>query len=269
MILVRGISEGIKDPESLLSMIDITKLKASEDDLKKSLQGIYKQQYITVLKLSLESFDFFKKQMNVYEKLIEEVLIKMLPEDESGNKPVIEKKKGHVRKNQYNINMKSYLQHIKGTDITQVDGMEEITILEIISVTGTDMSKWKTAEHFASWLNLSPRPNISGGKTLGHQKRFTNNKATQAFRMAAQTMWQHKGALGNLYRRLAAQKGSKKAVKAIARKLAVIFYNMMKHKTPYDKSKLESSAEKQEAKKIAYLQKELKKHGYDSQRIIT
>ena len=44
---------------------------------------------------------------------------------------------------------------------------------------------------------------------------------------------------------------------------------MMKHKTPYDKSKLESSAEKQEAKKIAYLQKELKKHGYDSQRIIT
>ena len=269
MILVRGISEGIKDPESLLSMIDITKLKASEDDLKKSLQGIYKQQYITVLKLSLESFDFFKKQMNVYEKLIEEVLIKMLPEDESGNKPVIEKKKGHVRKNQYNINMKSYLQHITGTDITQVDGMEEITILEIISVTGTDMSKWKTAEHFASWLNLSPRPNISGGKILGHQKRFTNNKATQAFRMAAQTMWQHKGALGNLYRRLAAQKGSKKAVKAIARKLAVIFYNMMKHKTPYDKSKLESSAEKQEAKKIAYLQKELKKHGYDSQRIIT
>ena len=67
-----------------------------------------------------------------------------------------------------------------------------------------------------------------------------------------------KGALGNLYRRLAAQKESKKAVKAIARKLAVIFYNMVKYKTPYDKSKLESSAEKQEAKKIAYLQKELK-----------
>ena len=70
--------------------------------------------------------------------------------------------------------------------------MEEITIIEIISVTVIDMSIRKTVEHFASWLNLSPRPNISGGKTLDHQKRFTNNKATQAFRMAAQTMWQQK-----------------------------------------------------------------------------
>lgn len=267
MKLLRAIAAGIEDPDILLSLISVGRLKADKEELLKSLKGIYKQQQVTILKYSLDAYDFFKEQMKAYEKLIEQVLIKMLPEDELGNKPLIETKKVQARKNQYSINLKNYLQHIAGTDLTQVDGLEEISILEIISVTGTDMTKWPTAEHFTSWLNLSPRPKISGGKLLGHQKRFTNNKATQAFRMAAQTMWKHKGALGNLYRRLAAQKGAKKAIKAIARKLAVIFYNMMKHKTEYDKSRLELNADKQKARRIAYLQKEAKKYGYVIQSI--
>jgi hypothetical protein len=48
---------------------------------------------------------------------------------------------------------------------------------------------------------------------LGHEKRLTNNKATQAFRLAAQTMWQNKGPLGQLYKRLAVRKGSKKQLR--------------------------------------------------------
>ncbi len=113
-----------------------------------------------------------------------------------------------------------------------------------------------TAEHFVSWLNLAARPKKSGGKVLGHQKRFTNNTATQAFRMAAQTMWQHKGSLGNLYRRLSHTKGSKKAIKAVARRLAVIFYNMVKKQISYDPKKVVADEEKIRAKKIARLQKE-------------
>lgn len=268
MKLLRAIASGKEEPEELLSLINTDRLKAGKEELLKSLKGIYKQQQVIILKHSLEAYDFFLKQMKQYEQLIEEVLTKMLPIDETGNKPKIAKKKSHVRKNQYGINLKSYLEKITGTDITQVDGMDEISILEIISVTGVDMSKWRTAEHFTSWLNLCPRLKVSGGKTLGHQKRLTNNKAPQAFRIAAQTMWKHKGALGNLYRRLAAQKGSKKAVKAIARKLAVIFYNMIKHKIPYDKSRLEQNAEKRKARRIIYLEKEAKKYGYIMQNIV-
>ncbi len=90
---------------------------------------------------------------------------------------------------------------------------------------------------------------------IGHERRFTNNKATQAFGMAAQTMWQNKGSLGQLYRRLSAQKGSRKAFKAIARKLLVIFYHMVKNKTQYDKKKVPVDTARQRAKKIHYLQK--------------
>jgi transposase len=261
MKLLRGIAQGISDPVELLSQIDVTKLKAEREDLLKSLTGAYKEQYILILQHALKAYDFFKMQMKSYEGLIEGVLKKMLTENETGSTPVIPLKKGLVRKNQYHINLKEYFRHIIGVDVTQIEGLDEISTLEIISVTGIDMNKWPSAEHFTSWLNLSPRPKITGGKIIGYQKRFTNNKATQAFRLAAQTMWKHKGALGQLYRRLAAQKGSKKAIKAVARRLAVIFYTIVKYKKEYDKSRLQVDAEKQKLKKIARLKKEAFKYG--------
>ncbi len=262
MKLLRGIASGITDPAELLSLINVDKLKAGKEDLIKSLQGIYKKQYVTILQNALKAYDFFKEQMRNYELLIEKVLKTMLPKDGDGNKPVIKNKTSYVRKNQYSINLKEYLKHIIGVDVTKIDGIDEISALEIISVTGLDMNKWPSAEHFVSWLILSPRPKISGGKIIGYEKRFTNNKATQAFRMAAQTMWQNKGSLGHLYRRLSAQKGSKKAIKAVARKLAVIFYHMVKNKIEYDKNRLQMNTERQRAKRISFLNKEALKYGY-------
>lgn len=267
MRLLRGIAAGINNPEELLKLLDLKKLKATKEELLKSLNGIYKEQYIFILRSSLKSHDFFKAQMKDYELLIENILKKMLPKEQDGKESLINSKTAYTRKNQYSINVKGYLKNIIGIDLTKIDGLEDKSVLEIISVTGLDMNKWPTADHFTSWLNLSPRPKITGGKLIGYGKRFTNNNATQAFRLAAQTMWQNKGSLGQLYRRLSAQKGSKKAIKAVARKLAVIFYNMIKYKTEFDKSRLKIDAEKQEARKIAYLQKEAKRYGLTLQKV--
>ena len=262
MKLLRGIAEGINDAKALLSLIDVRMLKASEQDLLKSLCGNYKPQFIKILQHQLVAFDFFKEQMKDYELLIEDLLKKMLPENESGNKVQIKKKTTHVRKNQYSINVKDYLENIIGVDLTKIDGLDEINVLEIISVTGLDMSKWKTADHFTSWLNLSPRPKISGGKIIGYDKRISNNKATQAFRMAAQTMWHNNGPLGLMYKRLSAKRGTTKAIKAVARKISVIFYHMVKNKTSFDKEKLKVDLARQEVKKVAFLKKEAAKYGY-------
>lgn len=262
MKLLRAIADGEQNPDVLLSLIELNKLKATEAELHLSLQGIYQPQYIAILQHLLKAYDFFKAEMKMYELYIEQVLQKMLPEDELGNKPVIEKKKGCVRKNQYSINVKGYLEEILQTDCTLIEGLDEIAILTIIAVTGIDMSKWPSSEHFVSWLNLSPRPKVSGGKLLGHQKRFTNNAATQAFRLAAQAMWRNKGPLGNFYRKLAAKTDSKTAIKALARKLAVIFYNVVKHKSTYDKSRLAINEEQRNQRKVAQLKKMAVSYGF-------
>lgn len=259
MQIIGHIALGANTPGAILAGLDIKKLKASEGELHKSLQGIFKPHFITVLKFHLESYRFCKRQMLAYEGEIENLLKKMLPEGQAGKK--IKAKGTKARKNQYHFNLKGYLHRIVGVDLTAIDGLDEHTVLTIMGVVGLDMGKWPTSGHFASWLNLAARPKITGGKVIGHQKKFTNNPATQAFRMGAQTMWQSKGTLGHLYRRLAHTKGSKKAIKAVARRLAVIFYNMVKKQTAYDPKMVVIDEEKSRARKMARLQKEAEKMG--------
>ncbi|MBP9871858.1 MAG: IS110 family transposase [Nitrosomonas sp.] len=267
MCLLRAIAGGESDAEKLLSLINISRLKSSKEDLLKSLKGVYKTPYLAILKNLLKAYDFFKQQMKSYELLIEQVLQQMLPVDEKNKKQKVKSKTSHVRKNQYSINLTQYLHHIVGVDLTKIDGLDEITILEVISVTGLDMNKWSNSDKFTSWLNLSPRPKITGGKLIGYSRRFTKNSATQALRLAAQSMWKNKGALGRLYRRLAAQRGTAKAIKAIARKLAVILYHMIKNKTEFDPARLAIDDQKQQAKKIARLKKEAANLGYKLQEV--
>jgi transposase len=262
MKLLRAIAAGVCNPPQLLSLIDLHRLKADPADLHKSLEGNYRPQFIKVLNRQLAAYDFFREEMRCYERLIGEVLEKMLPGDGQGNKPEVGPKTTAARKNQYSINVKDHMAHIAGVDLTAVEGLDEINVMEIVSVTGVEMGKWKTADHFTSWLNLSPRQKISGGKLIGYDRRVTSNKATQAFRMAAQSLWHSKGALGKLYRRLAAQKGAKKAIKAVARKLAVVFYSMLKNKTEFDKEKLKVDEQRQHATKVANIKREAAKYGY-------
>jgi transposase len=119
--------------------------------------------------------------------------------------------------------VKEYLKKILGVDLTEVEGLDEKILMDIISVTGKDMSKWVTSQHFVSYLRLAPRPRISGGKKLGHENHKTTNPATLAFRQAAHSLANSKGSLGKLYRNLCIKKGKKTAKKAVARKLAVLF----------------------------------------------
>ncbi len=259
MGIIHNIANGQTSPEGILEGINTKVLKAKKEDLEKSLKGIFKPCFITVLKNHLVSYQFYKKQMLGYEKEIEALLVKLLPEQHRHES--IKPKKTKVRKNEYNFNLKEYLHKIVGVDLTEIDGLDENTVLTIISVVGLNMHKWPTADHFVSWLNLSARPKITGGKVTGYQKRFTANTATQAFRMAAKTMWQQKGLLGHLYRRLSSTKGSQRAIKAVARRLAVILYTMIKKQTRYDSKIVAPDEDKIKAHKIARLRKEAQKLG--------
>ncbi|MCF6345799.1 MAG: transposase [Thiomicrorhabdus sp.] len=121
----------------------------------------------------------------------------------------------------------------------------------MLSETGVDMHRWKTAKHFVSWMGLSPNNKISGGAILSSKTIKTKNRAKQTFKMAAFSLTNAKSGLGAFYRRLRSRLGAPKAMTATAIKLAVIFYNMLKTKTAY-------RTQTQEEYDQAYSQRSLK-----------
>ena len=161
-------------------------------------------------------------------------------------------------KNQPRFNTVNYLKEIHKIDVTQIFGISEISALEILSETGRDLSKWATENRFVSWLNLRPNNKITGGKLISSQLlKKKPNAASQAFRMAANSLKQSKNWLGDYFRRMRSKGGQKYAIVATARKLAIIYYKMVRYKQPFTPFNLDKYREKYRLAKIKYLERVL------------
>ncbi len=120
-----------------------------------------------------------------------------------------------------------------GVDLTLIDGIDTTTALKVISEIGPDLSRFKSAKHFTSWLGLCPGTKISGGKMLSGVCKRTTNRAAQALKMAASALRRSQSALGAYYRRMCARLDRPQAITATAHKLARLIYAMLTNGTEY------------------------------------
>lgn len=139
----------------------------------------------------------------------------------------------HPKGNQPAFKIRDPLFRITGVDLTQLHAIAPLTAMNIVAEVGTDMSRWPTVKHFASWLNLAPGTKITGGKRLSGKRRRATNRAANLLRLAAVTAGRTTTAIGAFYRRMAARLGKAKAVVATAHKLARIIYMLLKHRLSF------------------------------------
>jgi len=78
------------------------------------------------------------------------------------------------------------LEAMTGVALTQIDGSDSLTALQVMSEMGLDMTRWPTSKHFASWLGVCPGNNMSGGKRDRMRSKPSANRAATALRLAAQ-----------------------------------------------------------------------------------
>ena len=120
-----------------------------------------------------------------------------------------------------------------GVDLTAIDGMSPQSVLTILTETGLDMTKWSTADHFASWLRLCPNNRITGGRVHSARALPTRNRAAEVFRKCAENLARSQSFFGAFYRRMRARKGGPYAVVATAGKIARVFYRVLRTRMPY------------------------------------
>ena len=90
----------------------------------------------------------------------------------------------------------------------------------VFSETGpTLQQKFPTEKQFLSWLNVVPDNDITGGKITKSRVKKKKNKAGQAFREAANALWQSNNPLGDYLRGKKAHSGGNQAIVSTARKI--------------------------------------------------
>jgi transposase len=264
MAIIQSILRGERDPNEL-SKLRGSRIQSSEEEIAKALEGDYRDEHIFTLRQSLKSYEFIEEQIKECKEEIEKVL-------KSYNREVIEEetKQGDsesdkiLRESDEEELQKKLLQEMVGVDLCAIPGLGIISVQIALSETGTDMDKWKTEKYFTSWLSLSPNKKISGGKEIGNSKtRKNKNRAATVFRLAAASLEHSASYLGAYYRRIKARIGPPKAITATARKIAVIFYSMIKFKKEFIEKGENYFIETNKAKMMKKITKQAKLLGYE------
>jgi hypothetical protein len=220
-------------------------VQATEDEIANSLAGNWRPDVLFELKQVLATYDFLQQQIADCDVQLEKEMqaqptrscqaeaeaaaIALAPAPRAEQA----KKKGRARpkkaKNQPAFDLQEELKRVLGVDLTRIDGIHVMTAQTVYAELGADLgAAFPNEDHFASWLMLAPKRDVSGGRVIRHYSLHSRNRVAQALRMAAESLHNSRSYLGARYRALRGRlRCGVKAVKAMARYLACVIYRML------------------------------------------
>jgi transposase len=235
MAMVRAIVGGERDAQVLAGMRD-ARCHKSVKEIAEYLRGNWRTEHLFALGQALKMYDFVQARKDEFDQEIMRSLreLERISLQSEVAPPLPRKEKMKSLKKRGQLPVREALYRMSGVDLTTIDGVGVETAETVLSEIGTDLACFPTENHFVSYLKLSPKLAISGGKHLPGKKRLsTSTRVGAALRLAATTLRNSETALGSEFRRLARLKGMGVAVFAMARKLAVLIFRLLKFGQAY------------------------------------
>jgi transposase len=260
MKIIKAMLEGERDPQVLARLRD-NKCHHDSATIAKSLVGNYRAEHLFALRQAVDLYQIYQTKIADCDQAI--VTQVATQPDVTDEPPPPEQKRTSARDRQRGgVNVRDLLFQKSGVDLFAIPGLAADTLLVLASEVGFDLSPWKTEKHFSSWLSLCPGTRISGGKVLSRRGKRNPNRAAQAFRMAAATLFRSRSALGAFYRRIKARSGGKQAITATAHKIARIYYALLTKGTTYVELGQKAYEQKYQQRRLKHLMAQAKSLGF-------
>lgn len=198
--MLEAMVKGVEDPQTLAAMAK-GRMRNRLADLKEALQGLVGPHQRMLLESQLRHLTFLDEEI---ERLNAEVAERMRPFEEE-------------------------MERLDG-----IHGMGRRAAEEVITEIGVDMTRFPSAAHIASWARLCPSNNESAGKRksgrTGHGNPWLRSILVQVAWAAARTKGSY---LSAMYHRLAARRGSKRAIIAVAHAILTVIYSILRNRSIY------------------------------------
>lgn len=260
LAILRAVVAGERDPQQLAQLRD-RRLRADEATVARSLYGNWREEHLFALSQALAHYDFLTEQIRSCDQAIIQAVgqLPTLNESEAPtpNKPL--RSTNRTRAEQTALHHSLYA--ALGVDLTAVPTLGLETVLVIASEIGPDLSRFPTAGHFCSWLNLAPPTRISGGKPLPGKTPKVHNRAGQALRQAAANARRSDSFIGAAHRARLARMDAAKAIKATAHQLARFIYAMLTKGQAYVEKGIETFEAERRDRQLRALQRKAAQFG--------
>ena len=199
--MLKAIVAGETDPKHLASLAK-GKLQQKKEQLEQALRGVIAERQRRLLGFQLQHIEFLEQQI---ESINREITEQMRPFQEAMDR------------------------------VITIPGMGQRAAEMILSHTGVDMSRFPTDAHIASWAGVCPGNHESAGKRTSGRTRKGSPWLREALIETAWAASKTKDTyLSALYNRLAARRGAKRAIVAVAHAILVIVYHLLKNGTKYE-----------------------------------
>ena len=255
--ILRAIVAGERNSLKLAELRDC-RIKASQEEIVKSLEGNWRPELIFVLQQQIDIYDAYQRRIAECDQQLQKHLTEFADHRNGISTPSPtgqgDRKKTAARHTP-KFDLGGELQRIMGVDLTRIDGIDVMVSQTLLSEVGLDMSRWKTEAHFASWLGLCPDNRTSGDRVLRRGTRQVVNRAALALRIAAHSLLRSQSYLGAQYRRLRTKLGAPKAITAMAHRLARLVYRMLKYGQQFVDKGMEYYEQRYRNQQVHLLQK--------------
>jgi transposase len=193
--MIKAIIKGESDPITLANLAR-QRLRAKIPQLQEALCGEIQDHHRFLLGMLMDQVEFLEGQIDKMSKRIEEVM------------PA------------------PFREAIKRLDT--IPGIDQRAAENIIVEVGTEMKRFASAAHLASWVGICPGNNESAGKRKSGKTTKGNKWLRVVLVQCAWAASRSKGThLRALYGRLVGRRGKKRALVAVAHRLLVIIYNVL------------------------------------------
>jgi transposase len=228
--MIRSLAAGETDPDHLAKLAR-GRLRGKIPELKLALHGRVNEHHRFMLQLLMEQHDNLDKAI---EQLVSRIDAMVRPNEEA------------IRR------------------LSTIPGVDRLSAQLILAEIGTDMSRFRTAAHIASWAGMCPGNNESAGKRKSGKTRKGSRWLRRTLTQAAWAASHSKGTyLQAQFRRLVGKRGKKRALIAVGHSILVIIYTMLKKQTDFQDLGADYFDRQNPVRLTKYLVRRLEKLGHE------
>ncbi len=237
LAILDAIFAGQRDPIELAKLCHF-RVRSPRETVARALEGDYRPEHLYTLRQSVDGYRFHQKLIADLDCEIAK-LMQTLPSAAERPAPPANRTKHTAYRRQGNdpsFDLRGELYRIAGVDLTDIPGISTVTAQVILTEIGPDVSRFRHASAFASWLGLCPEKRVSGGKVLSCKTRKVAHRAATALRLGAHSLSRAKGYFGEFFRRMRSKLGTASAITATAHKIARVIFHVLLTKEPYSET---------------------------------
>jgi transposase len=230
LALIRSLLEKDRLSREEISQLAKGKLKKKVDLLEKALNGKLTEHHRFLLRMHLENIDHIAKQIK---KIDAEIQRKMVPFQKESNL------------------------------IQTIPGISEVNASAILAEIGVDMSQFPDKAHLSSWAGVCPGNNESAGKKKSGKTQKGNSFLKGALTESAWAASRTTDTSYNVfYHNIVRRRGKKRALVAVAHRMLIDIYYVLKTGEPYQDMGAEAVVERAAKRREQSMIRSLEKAGY-------